>query len=73
MSENNQNIIKIVDRIVTERGTSQETVIPILQAIQEEFHYLPDEALERVCAITDISPSRITGISTFYGQFRHQP
>ncbi|MFC2101493.1 NAD(P)H-dependent oxidoreductase subunit E [Bacteroidota bacterium] len=68
-----QHICKIVDRIVAEQGTAVEAVIPILQAIQEEFHYLPDEALERVCATTKISPSRITGISTFYGQFRHQP
>lgn len=68
-----QNIADVVDRIVAGHGTSVEAVIPILQAIQEEFHYLPDAALERVCSLTDISPSRISGISTFYGQFRHQP
>lgn len=73
MPENIGNISRIVDRIVAKRGTSVEAVIPILQAIQKEFNYLPEEALERVCAVTDISPSRITGISTFYGQFRHQP
>jgi len=28
--------------------------------------------LKRVCEITDITPARITGISTFYTQFRHQ-
>ncbi len=73
MSEAQGNITEVVDRIVAEQGTAVEAVIPILQAIQEEFHYLPDEALERVCFITDISPSRIIGISTFYGQFRHRP
>ncbi|MBE0646607.1 MAG: NAD(P)H-dependent oxidoreductase subunit E [Bacteroidales bacterium] len=73
MPENKGNIIEIVDRIVAGRGKTVEAVIPILQAIQEEFHYLPDEALERVCATTAITPSRITGISTFYGQFRHRP
>lgn len=62
-----------MDRIVAEQGPFVEAVIPILQAIQEAFHFLPDEALERVCATTAISPSRITGISTFYGQFRHRP
>jgi len=73
MPEGKEDIIKVVDRIVGEKGTSVEAVIAVLQAIQEEFHYLPDEALERVCAITEITPSRITGISTFYGQFRHRP
>jgi len=71
--ENRGNINETVDGIVAKQGTSVEAVIPILQAIQEAYHYLPVEALERVCATTDISPSRITGISTFYGQFRHQP
>ena len=73
MSENEHNINEVVDGIVGDHGKTIDAVIPILQAIQEEFNYLPDEALERVCATTDITPSRITGISTFYGQFRHQP
>ncbi|TSA30057.1 MAG: 4Fe-4S dicluster domain-containing protein [Bacteroidetes bacterium] len=73
MSQNEQNIHAVVDQIVAECGSSTEAVILILQAIQEEFNYLPDEAMERVCAITEITPSRITGISTFFGQFRHRP
>ncbi|NQV02365.1 MAG: NAD(P)H-dependent oxidoreductase subunit E, partial [Bacteroidia bacterium] len=70
---NSENISEVVDRIIAFHGKTVDAVIPILQAIQEEFHYLPDEALKRVCATTEITPSRITGISTFYGQFRHQP
>lgn len=65
------NINDIVDRIVLEK--SSEKVIPILQAIQSELNYLPEEALKRVCEITDITQSQISGISTFYSQFRHQP
>jgi NADH:ubiquinone oxidoreductase subunit F (NADH-binding)/NADH:ubiquinone oxidoreductase subunit E/NAD-dependent dihydropyrimidine dehydrogenase PreA subunit len=34
---------------------------------------LPKEALQRVCETTEITPSQITGISTFYSQFRHKP
>ena len=48
-------------------------VIPILQAIQEHYRYLPQEALERVCELTEITPAAITGVSTFYTQFRHRP
>ena len=44
-----------------------------MQAIQAEFNYLPEEAMQRVCEITEISPSQIFGISTFYSQFRHKP
>ena len=67
------DIVEIVDRIVAEKGRSVEAVIPILQAIQNHFNYLPKDALERVCDTTDITPSRIYGISTFYTQFRHKP
>jgi len=64
---------KIIDKIIEEKGSTVDAVIPILQAIQDEFNYLPAEAMERVCDHTDISLSRIYGISTFYSQFRHKP
>jgi NADH-quinone oxidoreductase subunit F len=70
MTENTQHI---VEKIVAETGTSRDRLIPILQAIQAEYNYLPVEALEKVCEMTDITQSQITGVSTFYSQFRHKP
>lgn len=66
-------MIEVVDKIIAEKGKTVDAVIPILQAIQAEFNYLPEEAMQRVCDTTDISPARIYGISTFYSQFRHNP
>lgn len=66
----NNEITDIVDRIVASKGRTVDKVIPILQAIQQEFNYLPEPALRRVCETTDIKPSNIHGISTFYSQFR---
>jgi len=68
-----QNIQHIVENIISENGTGKDRLIPILQAIQSEFNYLPTEALECVCNLTDITPSQITGVATFYSQFRHIP
>lgn len=65
--------LSFVDRTVETLGRRPEAVIGILQAIQEHYRYLPQAALERVCRITDITPATITGVSTFYNQFRHQP
>jgi NADH-quinone oxidoreductase subunit F len=62
-----------VDRIVERLGTHSEAVIPILQAIQDEYRYLPKQALMRVCDLTEIRAADITGVSTFYDRFRHQP
>ncbi len=62
-----------VDEIIGRIGTGPEKVIPILQAIQEKYRYLPEEALQHVCKQTQITPASITGVSTFYSQFRHEP
>ena len=71
--ENNRHIIEKTDQIVTIHGTNPDAVIPILQDIQQEFNFLPTDALKRVCESTEISPSAISGISTFYTRFRHNP
>jgi len=65
--------LDVVDRIVAERGTAPSATIPILQALQAHFRYLPRAALERVCQITEITPARIMGVATFYSQFRLKP
>ncbi|MFI5380048.1 MAG: NAD(P)H-dependent oxidoreductase subunit E [Tepidisphaerales bacterium] len=62
-----------VDRIVERTGRSTEAAIGILHAIQEHYHYLPKQALERVCETTQISPAQLVGVATFYAQFRHEP
>ena len=68
-----RNIIETVDAIVEKQGRSADRVIPVLQAIQQEFNYLPESALQRVCETTEIIPSTIYGIATFYSQFRLNP
>lgn len=62
-----------VDEIVARLGKSASNTIPILQAIQDHYRYLPKEALRRVCGLTEITPATIAGVATFYTQFRHQP
>ncbi len=66
-------IEEAVDRIVAEKGTEERAVIPILQAIQHEFNFLPEAALLRVCQYTKITPEQIVGVATFYSQFRLHP
>ena len=66
------DLIKI-DTIVAEKGTTKAAIIPILQAIQREFNYLPEEALRRVSETTLIKPAEILGVASFYSQFRLAP
>ena len=62
-----------IDRIISGTGRTQEALIPILQAIQETYNYLPEEALRRVCEVTEITPAMIIGVASFYSHFRFQP
>lgn len=73
MAEETQHIITKVDEIIRQKGSTKKAVIPILQAIQHEFNYLPEEALRYVCETTEITPENITGVASFYSQFRMQP
>jgi len=67
------NIIQVVDQIIADKGREAKSVIPVLQAIQNIFNYLPEEALKYVCEQTDITPEQIVGVASFYSQFRMQP
>jgi NADH:ubiquinone oxidoreductase subunit E len=65
--------LSFVDQVVAKIGRGKEAGIPLLQAIQNHYRYLPDEALRRVCELTEITPAEIAGTSSFYGQFRRSP
>ena len=65
--------LKDIDAIVQQLGGKRHDVIPILQAIQEKYNYLPEEALRRACEISEITPAQIVGVASFYSQFRFTP
>ncbi len=62
-----------VDRIIERLGTQRHELIALLQAVQGEYGWLPEPALERICQKTQITPGQLTGVATFYSQFRFQP
>ncbi|MCD6559765.1 MAG: NADH-quinone oxidoreductase subunit NuoE [Palaeococcus sp.] len=49
------------------------SLIPLLQKTQENFGYLPREALEEISKYLNIPLSRVYGVATFYAQFRFEP
>lgn len=52
---------------------SREEIIPILQAVQEEFSYLPSEAMKKIAWFTRVPTSAVYAVATFYAQFRFKP
>ncbi|MBO7137408.1 MAG: NAD(P)H-dependent oxidoreductase subunit E, partial [Bacteroidaceae bacterium] len=47
-----------------------EELIPRLQEIQQEYGYLPSDALDRLCEQTGINRAQLISVASFYSQFR---
>ena len=60
-------------RLVDEVGRGQGNLLPLLQGIQRQYHYLPKPILRRLCEITQVTPAQIAGVASFYNQFRMKP
>jgi NADH-quinone oxidoreductase subunit E len=48
-------------------------LIPILQQVQSEFGYLPEEAMRKVAKFVIVPESKVYAVATFYEQFRFTP
>ena len=59
---------------ILERHARQPArLIPILQAVQEEYRYLPEEILTYVATALGVTPARVFGVATFYAHFALAP
>ena len=64
-----EKVCDIVDR--NDRNPAR--LIPILQAVQAEYRYLPEEILTFVATSLGISPAKVFGVATFYSLFTLKP
>ncbi len=62
-----------IQQIIEERGATESALIPILQKVQEEYRYLPEEILTFVATALDLPPATVYGVATFYAQFSLEP
>lgn len=68
-----QRLIQRVDAIIERVGSTRQMTIPLLQALQEEFSYLPSDALNIVYEKTEINRAHLLSVATFYAQFKMVP
>lgn len=59
--------------IIEECGTKESALIPILQKVQDEYRYLPQEILAFIATALDVPPATVFGVATFYAQFSLDP
>jgi NADH-quinone oxidoreductase subunit E/NADP-reducing hydrogenase subunit HndA len=48
-------------------------LIPVLQAVQEKYGYIPKESVKPVANALHLFPSQVQGVMTFYSQFALTP
>jgi NADH-quinone oxidoreductase subunit E len=59
--------------IIEKYDNDKSKLIPILQEVQEEYRYLPEEILTYVATTLDISCAKVFGVATFYSHFALKP
>jgi len=62
-----------VCEIIQAHGNDPAKLIPILQAVQEQYRYLPEEVMTFVATSLDISPAKVYGVATFFSHFALVP
>lgn len=73
MAVNTEVDLKRVEEIIKNWSSKESFLIEILQDIQDEYNYLPREALAHISSILKVPLSRIYHIATFYKAFSLEP
>ena len=64
-----EKVCEILDR----HGRQASKLIPILQEVQAEYRYLPEEVLTYVATSLKLSPAKVFGVATFFAHFALEP
>lgn len=76
MSHSTKSKIRIFEKvckIIQKYEKNPAKLIPILQAVQAEYRYLPQEVMTFIATSLDIPPARVFGVATFFSHFALEP
>ena len=62
-----------LESILSESEGGQNALISLLQQVQGELGYVPEEAIFAISERTGVPASQVFGVLTFYAQFRLEP
>ena len=65
--------INEVETIIDSHGKDEKALIQAMLAVQEEFHYLPEEALNLISEKLNVPMIRIFQVAAFYKVFSLDP
>ena len=61
------------EKIVSRYPNKQAALLPVLHLAQEEFGYVPPEAVSDIAAALNLSRAEVHGVISFYHHFRSEP
>ncbi len=67
------NYAPVVEKVVQEHDKDPANLVMILQDVQNEFNYLPSQAINLLAKQLDLPESLIYSVSTFYKSFSLEP
>ncbi len=68
-----QNDTDVIDSKINKHGAKKEALIPILQDIQSDLNWLPEEVLRAVAEKLDVPLVDVYGVASFYRTFSLKP
>lgn len=61
-----------LSRVLAPYRGQKGATIPVLQKVQAELGYLPEEAIKEIANILQLSENEVYGVASFYAQFRFE-
>jgi NADH:ubiquinone oxidoreductase subunit E len=68
-----KNDLKIIDDIINSNGKKSDALIPIMQAVNEHYNYLPKNILRYIAQEVEIPLAQVYHVATFYTSFSLKP
>jgi len=65
--------LKRIERIIAEYQNQRWALLPLLERIQQQFGYIPPEAIPHIASALGLFPSQVQGVITFYAQLYTEP
>jgi len=69
----NHNQYQIVEEIIERHERSPAALVAMLQDIQQEYRYLPEDLLLYLAKTIGVGQAKVYGVATFYENFSLEP
>jgi formate dehydrogenase subunit gamma len=67
------DVVQRTAAVIAEAAGMEGPLLPILHSLQEEFGFVPNEALPVIAGALNISNAEVHGVITFYHDYRRAP